>query len=243
MKNMLHFGGIDRVADVRMLYDMAEVIYDREWLKDSENFELYYMYRHLSLNEQDLEIMNSRHLRYDITVIPPAMLGCEFIKTAGHYHPEVPGARVSYAEVYQVLEGEATYLLQKHTGDVIEDVVVVKASKGEVVLIPPGYGHITINASEDVLKMANWVSCEFSSMYDPIREMQGAAYYLLKDGFIENPFYRDHPDIRFLSPVEVPEFGLCHGKDMYELVNDIERLEFLNHPQDFGDVLNGFFDH
>ncbi len=238
----MHFWGVDRVGDIRMLYDMAEVIYDKEWLKETENFELYYMYRHLSRNEKDLNVMNSRHLRYDITIIPPAMLGCEFIKTAGHYHPEVSGTDVSYAEVYQVLEGEATYLLQKHKGDVIEDVVIVKASKGNVVLIPPGYGHITINASGAVLKMANWVSCEFSSMYDPIRDMEGAAYYLLKDGFIENPRYRDHPEIRFLSPVEVPEFGLYHGTDMYELVHDMDKLDFLNRPQDFEVILNGIFD-
>ena len=41
------------------------------------------------------------------------MLGSEYVKTVGHYHPPVPGTDVSYPEIYQVLDGSATYLLQK----------------------------------------------------------------------------------------------------------------------------------
>lgn len=94
-------------------------------------------------------------LRYDITVIPPAKFGKEYVKTAGHYHPKAPKSDVSYTEIYQVLEGSATYLLQKagRKGRVL-DVAVVEAEKGDIVFIPPDYGHITINRSDKVLKMA-----------------------------------------------------------------------------------------
>ena len=54
------------------------------------------------------------------------MLGLEYTKTVGHYHPQIPGTDISYPEIYQVLEGSATYLLQKvehENEDVLLDVV------------------------------------------------------------------------------------------------------------------------
>ena len=38
---------------IRMLFDMKDVIYDRKWLSNAENSELYYMYRELSLSKKD----------------------------------------------------------------------------------------------------------------------------------------------------------------------------------------------
>ena len=94
----LIFGETTRVPDVRTLYDMREVIADKQWLKTAENFELYYMYRELARSKEELELMQEFGLRYDITVIPPAKLGKEYIKTAGHYHPKIPKADISYSE-------------------------------------------------------------------------------------------------------------------------------------------------
>ncbi|MCD4702895.1 MAG: glucose-6-phosphate isomerase, partial [Methanosarcinaceae archaeon] len=159
-------------------------------------------------------------------------------KTAGHYHPFVPGTDMSYTEVYQVLEGEALYLLQKMDSKTVLDVITIRAVAGDVVLIPPNYGHITINQSNVPLKMANWVCRNFSSIYDPIRELSGGAYYLLEDGFMKNPLYGDVPPIRELEPLDVPELGLVCGNDMYELVHDIEKLEFLKTPVDFTDIFS-----
>jgi|GEM_PF-2282682 glucose-6-phosphate isomerase len=40
-------------------------------------------------------------------------MGLEFVKTCGHYHPPVnPKLRYTYPEMYEVLEGDAHYLLQ-----------------------------------------------------------------------------------------------------------------------------------
>ena len=83
----LNFGETIRAPDVRTLYNMKEVIADREWLEMAEDFELYYMYRELAQNEEDLRLMQEFGLRYDITIIPPARLGKEYVKTAEHYHP------------------------------------------------------------------------------------------------------------------------------------------------------------
>ena len=215
---------------IRRLFDMKDVIYDREWLSNAENSELYYMYRELSLSKKDAAAMKEHGLRYDITVIPPKRLGCEFVKTAGHYHPLVPGTRITFPEIYEVLGGEATYILQKPDNEGINDVILVKADTGDKVIIPPGYGHLTINASNKVLKMANWVARDFESIYQPIKEKGGGAYFILDKGMVKNPRYEHVPEIKPGKPANLKELGLQKSKEMYGLVRDLKTLEFLTKP-------------
>ncbi len=234
METILEFGAKKIEPTVRRLFDMRDVIYDREWLSNTDNIELYYMYRELSLSKKDALTMKEHGLRYDITIIPPRMLGCEFVKTAGHYHPKVPGTDTTFPEIYEVLSGEAQYLMQRPEDDGIKDVIMVKAGEGDKVIIPPGYGHLTINPSNKVLKMANWVACDFESIYEPIKEKGGGAYFFLEKGIVKNPKYTGVPDIKHLAPFNVKELGLQKGKEMYGLVRDLHKLEFLTEPQEYG---------
>lgn len=235
----LEFGGRTRSPDVRRLYDMREVIYDQDWLSGAGDFDLYYMYRDLFLSRSDQQKLNDYDLRYDITIIPPAMLGIEYIKTAGHYHPLVPGTDVTYPEIYEVLEGEALYLLQNEDSS---DVVYVRASAGDKVIIPPGYGHITINESNKRLKMANFVARSFSSIYEPIKKLGGGAYLYTKDGFINNPKYGSQASLREVKPPSsaiLKKIGLSKGREMYPCIRTPEVLEYLTRPNLHGDLFDG----
>lgn len=234
MGNELRFGDSITEPDIRMLSGMREVVYDREWLKNARDVELYYMYRDLALSDEDKKILRKENLRYDITLIPPHTLGNEFVKTAGHYHPRVPGTDLSYTEIYAVLEGKAHYLLQRLGKNRITDAVLVKAEKGDKVVIPPDYGHITINPSKEELRMANFVSDRFSSVYEPIKEKHGGAYFELIDGkFIRNENYVELPDLRFLKAKDLKDFSITRSEWMYNLIKEPEKLGFLNKPQDF----------
>lgn len=186
--------------DIRYLYDMKEVIYDKQWLKTAPNLELYYMYRgikpakrYLPSNIKGKEL---KELRYDITVIPPQMLGKEFVKTKGHYHKK------DYGELYIVLEGEAIYLMQKENKGVIEDVYYIKAKKGDHIPIPPFYGHITINSSSKELIMANWIHKKCKSDYKEVGEKGGGCYYYTVSGWIKNKNYKKIPKLRFKRPAK-----------------------------------------
>jgi len=141
---------------------------------------------------------------------------------------------MTYPEMYEVLEGEAHYLLQRREEErgteKITDVMVVKAKEGDKVIIPPNYGHVTINPSETTLKMANWVARAFSSIYEPIRVKGGAAYFELTNGeFIKNENYGAVPDIRFLKPdaTWIKQIKLNNEVAMYELLREPEKLQFL----------------
>lgn len=235
----LEFGGKRREPDIRRLFDMQEVVYDQSWLKTAENFELYYMYRDLFLSRSDAQRLRDQGIRYDITIIPPHMLGREYIKTAGHYHPNIPGGSVTYPELYEVLEGEALYLLQKPD---FSDVVVVNASAGDKVLVPPNYGHITINRSNKTLKMANFVARNFSSLYDPIKEKAGGAYFFTKDGWTKNERCPEAAELRRIeapTAAQLRQLGLSKGREMYPLIREKGRLEFLTHPEEHLDQFEG----
>jgi len=173
--------------DVRLLYDIEKVVYDKKWLKTAKNLELYYMYR---------GVKNKKDLRYDITVIPGQMLGKEFSKTKGHSHNK------KFGEIYTVLSGEAIYLMQRVQKNRVIDVYTVKAKKGESVVVPAYYGHITINPSKKTLKEANWVSKDCKNIYRDFEKLNGACYYYTKEGWIKNKKYVNIPSLRFEGPLK-----------------------------------------
>jgi glucose-6-phosphate isomerase len=168
--------------DIRYLYDMKKLLYDKAWFKTAPNLELYYMYRGEKRNGE---------LRYDITIIPPKMLGSEFNKTLGHDHSK------KFGEVYTVLDGEVIYLIQKTKKDRVLDVYAVKAKRGESIIIPPHYGHTTINPTKKIIKEANWLSENCKNLYSNFKRMQGACYYYTKSGWIKNKKYSKVPKLRF----------------------------------------------
>lgn len=226
----MEIGGRRVEPAVRMLSEMLPVVFDGDWAKRVGDVPLYYMYRDLYLSRGDRDRIIERGLRYDITVIPPRMMGIEFVKTAGHYHPDVLETNLSYTEVYEVLGGMAHYLMQ--TPDASR-VYVVEAHEGDKVVIPPGFGHVTINPGNKELRMSNWVSREFESVYEPYKQHAGAAYFETVDGWIHNNKYPTAAELERMGPTNFAEVGLKRGKEMYGLVRDLDKLGFLNRPQDY----------
>ena len=173
----------------RRINDMKNVLYDRSWAKTAHNFEVYFMHR---------GIKRKGDLRYDITVIPPRLLGKEYAKTKGHEHLG------NYGELYITLGGKAIYLLQNYKNGKIKDVYAIKSGKGGVVVIPPGYGHFTINPSrKEELKTANWLYEESRHDYGVIDKKHGACYYYTINGWVKNKNYKKIPKLRFEKPLKL----------------------------------------
>jgi glucose-6-phosphate isomerase len=241
---VLKFGKWNVKPKVRGLEDMKRVLYDSKWASSAVDEPAYFMYRDLALDEDDRECIEKERLRYDITVIPPKKLGVEYAKTLGHYHPKPEKQSASYPEVYQVLEGEAHYLLQMKEGDRITDAILVRAKKGDNVLIPPDYGHVTINPSSRVLKMANWVCRGFESDYRDFISKRGGVYFELKNkNFVANKRYGMVPKLRFLKPASLASLGLKKGRSLYSLVDSLDRLDFLKNPDRYLDLLRLAYRH
>ena len=183
--------------EIRFLYQLRKVLYDRVWLKKTNNFELYYMYR--GIKEKD-------DLRYDITIIPPRMLGKEFVKTKGHYHIG------NYGELYKVLAGLALFLIQDKE---VKNIYFFRAKRGEFILIPPNFGHTTINPSSKTLKVANWTSKKCKSDYKSIEKKRGFCYYYTICGWIKNKNYKKIPKLKEKKALKSfpKNLNFLYGKD------------------------------
>lgn len=216
--------------DIRFLKDYAGLLAPGSGLSGPN--EAYYMYRGVGWPEHKA-LFAGYNYRYDITVIKPGTIGREFIKTVGHYHPLVTGETVTYPEVYEVIAGHAHYLCQQVVDHEVRDIMVVQAKAGERVVIPPNYGHITINPGPDVLVMTNVTADGFSSIYEPFASMHGAALYELSNGaWIKNGSYDIETVGHWASPLEVPDFGLIKDRPLYRsITEDPGKFNYLVDPQ------------
>jgi len=109
----------------RTLGEMRKVL--REYHEEAADVELYYMYR---------DVYSQGDIRFDITVIPAKMLGNEYVKTKGHYHPGSEDGP-AYPEVYQVLRGTVEFIMQKRNRNGSVDAMIVSAQEGDTVLFSP----------------------------------------------------------------------------------------------------------
>jgi len=198
---------------------------------------IYYVWRYVHLKKDD-EKIKAYNLRYDITLIPPGKIDGEFVKTAGHFHKNKTGTNLPYPEIYEILLGRAYFLIQspgKNTKN-IKAVRLIEAGPGEKVLVPPDFsGHTTINVFSEPLIMANWISDKAVYDYESYKNNHGASYYFLDNGslidIVKNPNYDSVPEIKKIRAKKDP-------LPLYSLVNNLDKLRFLNYPEEFKKELN-----
>ncbi|MBZ4687370.1 MAG: glucose-6-phosphate isomerase, archaeal [Clostridia bacterium] len=214
--------------DICRIKDALGVLYEKVEPSDEP---LYYTYKGV-YKKEDIFIFAENNLRYDITVLPPGKIGREYIKTLGHFHPKKNNGTDTYSEYYQVLLGEALFLLQKNnlSGEV-EEITVVEAKKGDKVFIPPDYGHLAINPSEDFLVLANLASTESEEIFEPFQLKHGAAFYYIegengKGDWVKNPNYKTSVGLKMKGAPNLEQpVQMVREKGLYE--------SFLEKPQEF----------
>jgi glucose-6-phosphate isomerase len=232
-------GGLPEVIpDIRHLQDYKNVLAPDSPLEGPEDD--YFMYRDVGW-PKDKEMFRQRQYRYDITVLKAGVVGRELLKTVGHYHPFVPGTNVTYPEVYEVISGRAHYVCQKVEGNKVLDFFVVEALPGQKVVIPPNYGHITINPGDEPLVMSNVTADGFKSIYKPLEELHGAAYYELANfSWLKNDNYDIQTTPKWAQANEVPEFGLTEAVPLYaSITENPDKFDYLLRPQNYLDTFKG----
>ncbi len=221
---MEYFGRVFK-ADIRRVRDMLVAIYDKKWAASHMEVPLYFMFRHLFRSEKDKALLKKLNVRYCITIIPALKRGAELNRTFGHGHAIAkPG--MTYPEVYEILEGEAHFLFQRVEGKNAVDIILIKAKKGDRVIVPPNTEHFTTNHSKKDLKMAD-IAVEYKSDYQGVINRQGAAYFELSDGkFVKNKNYGKIAEIRELKPNNdiIPP-------DIYTMIKMPEMLALLRDPE------------
>ncbi|WP_072524585.1 glucose-6-phosphate isomerase family protein [Clostridium sp. Marseille-P3244] len=182
--------------------------------------------------------------RYDITAIEPGTVNNEFKKTSGHYHGFVENGSCPYPEVYEVICGEIIFVLQKcldfqsDKSHVIDEIRIVHAKEGESVIIPPFYGHCSINPTEGISMFSNIAVVSCPLFYEPIQKKGGLAVYVTKnDGQFclrQNSRYDNLPAAEIVRPRENKKLGIEFGTPCYQnFVKNPEKYDFLLHPEKY----------
>ncbi len=204
----------------------------------------YRFYAGVCLQEDEAQL-KKHHLRYDLIVVYAGTAGGEYKKTSGHYHSisaAANGMPVSYPEIYEVLQGHAVFVLQScGTDGEITDVAAVQAAPGDKLIIPPGYGHATVNVGREPLVFADLVSDLCKNTYGQIAQNHGMCCYVLKEegGFAlaPNPNYAQAPQARVCCVQEYPRLGTARSIPLYQTAaRHPEWFDYLNHPEKYMDV-------
>lgn len=205
---------------------------------------LYSIYRGVCF-EKDRALFKKNHLRYDITVILPEFVGEEFNRTIGHFHKKpVP-------EIYEVLKGKALFLFQNKKADKI---YLIKAVVGQKIIVPLGFGHITINFGEKHLIVANIFNDNIKSDYSCFEKHHGPVYcvkkskarfknqkLLNKNAIIKkNQNYKKISALKICEPNEINALNISfkNKKSIYEsFIKNPKNFKFLTEPEKFKNIL------
>lgn len=126
----------------------------------------------------------------NVTVWESGTIGGEYIKAYGHYHLG------NLDETYWIVQGEGVILQQKRVEeggvpvkDKIEEFKAIRVKAGDSVYMPPGYGHLAANVGSTwfvtvddspVEGTADSASMPGHADYEPVKEMQGFAFYVIE---------------------------------------------------------------
>lgn len=214
--------------------DMRDLFYAPAAVDSKQ--QLYFIYRGVC-KQKDQELIKRHGLRYDITIMPPALIGPEYVKTSGHYNPTAAGSDEAYPEVYEVAQGQAHFLMQYLDPELnsVEEVVLIEANSGDKVVVPPNWGLVLINPANETLVTANWVANGFSPLAEQFTRSAGAVYYEVRvqgvSTFIANPYYDYIPQLQRRLARQYRDLGLVKGVTLYEaFINQPDLFNYLTDP-------------
>lgn len=223
---------------IRKFSEMVPVLMDQSIKVASE--EMYRVYRNIVLPQHE-ELVKKYHLTYDITIIPPVMLGREFNKLLGHYHANIPGKNIAHPEVYEIYQGRGLVVLQKMDPEFknVINVLIAEVQAGDKIIYPPNYGHIVVNIGKEVLVIANWLSTDYKPLYKEVSDKRGMAYYVVAGKnqpyeLIPNQAYKSIPPVHIVNKEFMKAFPISALRSMYiKGMEHPEYLDFLNHPDKY----------
>lgn len=218
---------------------MMGLLADKSYTKEDE---VYYDFYKAIGRDEDRDTFKNVDLRYDSTVIMSGSAGDEFKKTAGHFHCEVPGKGMSYPEYYQVIKGTALFVMQKvqdcqTDGQmVVEDAILAEVHAGEAIVVPPEYGHCTVNIGDETLVFVNLVSCDSQNHYDAVKRHNGMCCYIKKDNsgyrVEKNPAYKFEGSPKKVAPGQSAILGIEKNSPVYtEFLKNPSKFVYLNSPE------------
>lgn len=187
----------------------------------------------------DKEAWAKANTIYGIVFFYPGCFNKEFVKSSGQFHPPHGTSQTATPEIYTVLSGTGYFLLQKARSPYtdVTDAVLVQVNEGESFIVPPDYGHLQINPSQEPLIFSYVVMDGMQGVYEPYQKMQGAMYYVLDDS--EKPYrlnekYASPVGLRVLQASDLNQHPLLQRPVTYHSVlSQLDELGFITRPDQF----------
>jgi glucose-6-phosphate isomerase len=213
----------------------------------------YDVYRRIR-NPEDQELLEKKQFSYDITIIMDGEINGERKKTSGHYHGYNPEHTATYPEVYEVIKGTALYVMQRADNfdsspenvD-IDDLILAVVKEGETIIIPPNYGHCSVNVGTGPLIFSNLAFIPCPIHYDPVKHYHGMSYYIMKEqGKLKvtaNGHHSKKPPLKFARVKENPKLGITFGIPVYQSFRkNPDAFDYLGKPDVYRDKIMSMLD-
>lgn len=185
---------------------------------------------------EDKEDLIKRNLLYGAVIYSAGQLGSEPIRSQGHIHAISASCNSSTCEVYEIWEGEAYIYMQESGDDNPGRCYSVYAQAGDVVIVPPGWVHATINANiHKNMVFGAWCVRDYGFDYKAVKEHHGIAYFPKVQGdrivWEKNPSYTGG-SLAVKNARTYEDFSIRTGKSIYEQYETNRNLfDFVPHPQ------------
>lgn len=188
-------------------------------------------------NEEDFQAIKDRDLLYGAVTYAKGQIGNEPVRSQGHIHAISPSCNASTCEVYEIWDGEAFIYMQEYGADDAGNCYAVHAKAGEVVIVPPGWVHATINANVNKnMTFGAWCVRDYGFEYKEVRSHNGIAFFPIVNaqGNIEwekNPSYTS-ANLIVCDAFTYPQFDIEPGKAIYtQFQEDPDKFLFVSKPQ------------
>lgn len=193
----------------------------------------------------DREEIVKRNLLFGVVTYAAGMIGQEPVRSQGHIHAVSASCGASTPEVYEIWEGEAVIYMQESGEDDPGKCYAVHAGPGDVVIVPPGYVHATINADvHRKMTFGAWCVRDFGFDYRDVRRHGGIAYFPYVDRgslkWRENPAYKGGEFIEKEARTW-EDFHLEAGVPIYtQFQKDSDRFLFVADPERYPNLWKEF---
>ncbi|WP_367365551.1 glucose-6-phosphate isomerase family protein [Pediococcus parvulus] len=194
----------------------------------------------------DFEDLNQRFLLFGVCTYAAGKIGKEPVRSQGHIHSISASCNSTTPEVYEVWQGKCTVLLQETANDNPGRVYAVTAKKGEVIVVPPGWAHCTVNADPRMpMTFGAWCIRDYGFEYANVRKHHGLAFYPIVNknnniSWQHNNCYKK-TKITVKNPSDYSNLGINLKKTIYEQYQDNHNaFEFVTNPQKYQDVWYNF---
>jgi len=198
-----------------------------------DEFPLYYMYNGIT-HQDHVQLFNQHHIKYELTVLPPLVIGNEYNKAHGHIHQLHPIRKTRHVEAYEILHGHGVFQLFRYVDRQLQ-VIIINVKPGDRFHLPAEYFHLSINTSKEPLIFGDLIADDSTNDYQPLVKTQGAPMYLMTNhenyDLLLNTNYQEYQIITTICDINhLPWQNIVPNVPLYP--------QFLTQPSIFN-FLNG----